>query len=285
MNLDDAILDVLNRNELPMKAVAITRLVKSIAGRAATSKAVAAALESLSGSCRLNRIAAGSGPPLFTVHNLEPVTLAWLKQCVLAAKKEQPATKLKSRLPAALQPHFEAALAQLAGEGGAFVLPGTRRLVYARRPRPSEVLNAVQRRALQKMLDAANGVRLHAVTLADFAAWLDEEPPVEPGHPEVPAVLVPQVTDLRDWYELDRARSSTLMIPIPRTFERYQSWAAERGGAADSQVLRNLIEALYNGGSILLEPCERPQDLPEHERALLVPMSLGPPGYSWCWLS
>jgi hypothetical protein len=285
MNLDDAILDVLNRSELPLKAAAIVNLVKPVVGRAATSKAVAAALESLSGTGRLNRIVAGSGPPLFTTHNLEPVTLAWLKQCVLAAKKEQPAAKLKSRLPTALQPHFETALTQLAGEGGAFVLPGAKRLVYSRRPKPSELLSAVQRRALQKMLDAANGARVQAVTLANFTAWLDEGPPVEPSRPEVPAVLVPDETDLRGWYELDRVRSSTAMIPIPRTFERYQSWAAERGGTADSQVLRNLIEALYNGGSILLEPCERPQDLPEHERALLVPMSLGPPGYSWCWLA
>ena len=66
---------------------------------------------------------------------------------------------------------------------------------------------------------------------------------------------------------------------------RYEAWAEERGGMADSQVLRNLLETLYNNGLILLEPCERPQDLPEQERAMLVPMSLGPPGYSWCWIS
>jgi hypothetical protein len=83
----------------------------------------------------------------------------------------------------------------------------------------------------------------------------------------------------------DAVRSSTMMIPIPRTFDRYAAWANERGGLADSQVLRNLLEMLYNQGRILLEPCERPQDLPEHERSLLVPMSLGPPGYSWCWIA
>jgi len=44
-----------------------------------------------------------------------------------------------------------------------------------------------------------------------------------------------------------------------------------------------MIETLYNDGQILLEPCERPQDLTEEERALLVPLALGPPGCFWSW--
>ncbi len=122
-----------------------------------------------------------------------------------------------------------------------------------------------------------NGLRPQAATLADFIAWLDAEPAA--------SVAVPGEAELHRWYEQDRVRSSTVMIPIPQTFARYAAWAAELGRAADSQVLRNLIETLYNNGCVLLEPCERPQDLPEHERAMLVPMSLGPPGYSWCWVA
>lgn len=284
MTLDHAIQEALSRSELPLKAAEITKLIRPAVGRAATPTAVAAALESLTAAGTLHRIASGKPQPLFTSHTLAATTAALLWHSVHASKKEQQAAKLKAKLPLGLHSHFEPALAQLVTQGAAFVLPGSKRLVYARKPRPSELLTAAQRRTLQKTLDALNAARTRPATLDDLLSWLDEESP-EPPDPPAASILLPTEADLRTWYDLDRARSSTMMIPIPQTFARYQAWAAESGGVADSQVLRSLLETLYNNGHLLLEPCERPQDLPDHERALLVPMSLGPPGYSWCWIS
>ena len=284
MTLEQAILDSLSRSELPLKAGDVVKLVKSTVGRTAMPKAVAAALESLTAAGTLNRIVAGTlGKPqsLFTPHTPESAAAAFLKHGVHTAKKEQQALKLKAKLPAGLQPLFEFALGRLVATGAAFVLPGGKRLVYARKPQPSELLDATMRRSLQKALQTVNSVRTQPVTWNDMIAWLDAEPTAPSGE----SVMVPGEAELRAWYDLDRIRSSTVMIPIPQTFVRYQAWAAQHGGVADSQVLRSLIEMLYNNGHLLLEPCERPQDLPEHERALLVPMSLGPPGYSWCWIS
>jgi hypothetical protein len=284
MTLEHAIQEALSRSELPLKAAEIVKLVKPAVGRAATPKAVAAVLEALSASGALNCIAAGtrSKPlPLYTHHGLETATEALLKHWVHAASKEQQAVKLKAKLPAGLQPCFAAALDRLVAAGAAFVLPGAKPLVYAHKPQPSELLDATLRRSLQKVLQAVNTVRTPPASLDELIAWLD----ASPSAPPVSTICAPEEADLRAWYDLDRLRSSTMMIPIPQTFARYQAWAAERGGVADSQVLRNLIETLYINGHLLLEPCERPQDLPDHERALLVPMSLGPPGYSWCWIS
>lgn len=283
MTLEQAILDVLGKATLPLKASEITKLVKPLAGRAATPKTVAAALAALVASAALNGIS-GKPQPLYTTQSLESTAVAMLKQCIHAAKKVQPAAKLKLKLPAVLQAHFESALARLVTNGTAFVLPGMKRLVYARKPQPSELLDAAKRRALQKILDGVNAVRVPAATLADFIAWLDAAPATAVVSTPAAAAMPDEAT-LRAWYERDRARSSTMMIPLPQTFAHYEAWALERGGTADIQALRNLIEALYNAGHILLEPCERPQDLPDHERALLVPMSLGPPGYSWCWIA
>lgn len=284
MTLDHAIQKALSRSELPLKAAEIAKLVKPAVGRAATPKAVAAVLEALSASGALNCIVAGtrSKPlPLYTPHSLETATAAFLKHWLHASKKEQQAVKLKAKLPAGLLPCFQVALDSLVAAGAAFVLPGAKPLVYAHKPQPSELLDAPLRRSLQKVLLAVNSVRTPPASLDDLIAWLD----AAPSAPPVATICVPEEADLRAWYDLDRIRSSSVMIPIPRTFARYQAWAAERGGVADSQVLRNLIETLYINGHLLLEPCERPQDLPDHERALLVPMSLGPPGYSWCWIS
>ncbi len=284
MILEHAIQEALRHSELPLKAAEIVKLVKPTGGRAATPKAVAATLEAMSSAGPLNRIVAGtrSKPlPLFTPHSLETATAALLQHWVHAAKKEQQAVKLKTKLPAGLQPLFEAALDSLVAAGAAFVLHGGKSLVYAHKPQPSALLDATLRRSLQKIIHTVNTVRTPPASLDDLIAWLDAAPPAPP----VETACVPGEADLRAWYDLDRIRSSTMMIPIPQTFSRYQAWAAERGGVADCQVLRNLIETLYINGHLLLEPCERPQDLPDHERALLVPMSLGPPGYSWCWIS
>lgn len=281
MTLEHAILAVLGKAKLPLKASDITKLVKPLVGRAATPKAVVVALTALVSSAALNGIS-GKPQPLYTTQSLESAAAAMLQHGIHAAKNAQPAAKLKGKLPEALQPHFEPALEQLVATGAAFVLPGAKRFVFAGRPKPSALLDAAKRRALQKILDGVNGARPQAATLAEFIAWLDAEPAAVPTQA---AAAVPGEAELQQWYALDRVRSSTVMIPIPQTFARYAAWAAERGQAADSQVLRNLIEMLYNNGRLLLEPCERPQDLPEHERAMLVPMSLGPPGYSWCWIA
>ena len=281
MTLEHAILAVLGKAKLPLKASDITKLVKPLVGRAATPKAVVVALTALVSSAALNGIS-GKPQPLYTTQSLESAAAAMLQHGIHAAKNAQPAAKLKGKLPEALQPHFEPALEQLVATGAAFVLPGAKRFVFAGRPKPSALLDAAKRRALQKILDGVNGVRPQAATLAEFIAWLDAEPAAVPTQA---AAAVPGEAEIQQWYALDRVRSSTVMIPIPQTFARYAAWATERGQAADSQVLRNLIEMLYNNGRLLLEPCERPQDLPEHERAMLVPMSLGPPGYSWCWIA
>lgn len=287
MTLADLILDSLQSIPLPQKQAQIGKLVKPLAGRAATPKAVTEALDALVGAGRLQRFMAGK-IAWFTTLDLETAAAAMLRPLIHAAKSPPQAAKLRAKLPVALQPHFEAALARLVGQREAFVMPGAKRLVHAQRPRPSELLDAAKRRALQKIFDEINPLRAEPLRLEDFTAWLDGDAPAPTTSAgvEVPqAVLTPSAELLREWYEEDRRRSSTMMIAIPRTFEKYEGWAMKQGGAADSQVLRNLMTELYNSGCLLLEPCERPQDLPEHERAMLVPMSLGPPGYSWCWIS
>ncbi|MBB5033960.1 hypothetical protein [Prosthecobacter vanneervenii] len=287
MTLETAILDALARSELPLKAAEIAKLIKPTLGKAASPKAVAAALDALASTGPLTRILAGTAAkpqPFFTPQSPEAATAAYLKSWVQASAKEQSAAKLQTKLPLTLRPFFETALAQLVSSGEAFLQSGAKRLVYAHRPRPTQALTTAQRTALQKILLIVNGARSQPASLEELLAWLDQEPSSPPAPPST-SVIAPSEVELQAWYELDRIRSSTMMIPIPSTFARYQTWAAERGGMPDIQLFRRFIEKLYNDGRLLLEPCERPQDLPEHERALLVPMSLGPPGYSWCWLS
>ena len=169
MTLEHAILDALSRAPLPLKAADITKLVKPLAGRTATSKTVAAALDTLATSAALNCIP-GKPQTLYTTQNIASAAVSVLRHSIYQAKKEQPAAKLKLKLPLALQSHFEGALAQLIASGVAFVLPGTKRFVFAGRPKPSALLDAAKRRALQKILDGVNAVRTQSVTLSDLIA-------------------------------------------------------------------------------------------------------------------
>lgn len=292
MNFEETLVRVLGTVVIPLKAGEIARQARLLLGGQATPKAVAATLDRLVERDVVKSFNAGTAAkPLryYTLSDLVCATAALLRPHVHSAKKAPETAKLKARLPASLHVCFEDALALLVDAGEAFVLPGAKRLVYAHKPGPSAFLSAAQRKALQKILDQANSLRSSPATLEDFISWLDEgaaaPPVVRQPHPPSPAP--PPLLDeslLREWYAQDRVRSSTVMIPIPQTFARYEAWAHAHGAAADSQVLRNFMEGLYNNGLVLLEPCERPQDLPAHERAMLVPMSLGPPGWSWCWV-
>lgn len=309
MTLEDLALQVLGSAELPLKSSDVANRAKAVAGKQAAPKAVAAALDALVGAGRVACFMAGTSArpqAFYTPLSLERAAAALLKPHIHRAKKAPEAAKLKAKLPPSLHTHFEPALTLLTAAGDAFIGTGAKRLVHARAPLPSSLLSAPQRKAVQKALDAVNAARTPALTLEDFLAWVDGASPAAAAPAPLPAASGAELPPapapapgrggaveaqpaaltealLQEWYTADRLRSPTVMIPIPQTFARYAAWAQAHDIPADSQVLRNFMEGLYNNGLILLEPCERPQDLPAHERAMLVPMSLGPPGWSWCW--
>jgi hypothetical protein len=71
------------------------------------------------------------------------------------------------------------------------------------------------------------------------------------------------------------------MIPIPDTYARYTEWAKSVGELVDSEVFKKALKELYDSGEAILEPHERPHELPAEQRDLQVPMAFGPPGFYW----
>lgn len=293
MTLEEVLLQVLSAAAEPLTAALIAKQAKAALPPKTTKAALDLALNSLVTSGRVLRFPKKAGAAT-QVHTSLPALEAatqWLHSEIHVAKKPPEAAKLRQQLAPLLREHFEPALAALATAGQVWVI-GPKRLLHTQPPRPSSLLTATQKKAVEKALADLSSARAHPLTWADFAAWVDQQTPhaaapqatVSAPEPQAPPVLCPEASLLRAWYDADRLRSSTMMIPIPQTQARYAAWAQEKGGLSDIQVLRNFMQELYNNGLILLEPCERPQDLPEHERAMLVPMSLGPPGWSWCWL-
>jgi|GEM_PF-789250 len=301
---ESLLLELLDASTAPLTAPALLKLARTCAGRGVKKEQVEAHLAALVQAGRVFTIVLnGKKPPQpsYTTHSLDETAAQMLHARLHASAVPLKAAALRMKLPIVLRPHFESALGLLQARGQAFYLPKATPLLLARAPRPADLLDAATTRRLRLLVDQANQLRATPTTLEELLAWLDgEAPSVLPGNQLKPELQSDQLQDdgllntvaecppltpelLRQWYAHDQQRSSTSMIRIVQTWRHFQAWAAAHGAKADRQELRRMIETLYNDGQILLEPCERPQDLTEEERALLVPLALGPPGCFWSW--
>ena len=275
MDLPTTLFELLQSASEPQTAA---QLSKALPDKVA-AQVVAAALLQLSESGRVRAFAFGKSTAYSARAPLDLCAEALALKLPLITQAVPPA-KLKSALPKTLQPWFDEALGRLVVHGLAYWLPkGKTRLVQSRPVKPSDLIAPATLNQLKKLLTEANRHRRQPRQLSDLLAWLDAEERTAPAEPGPAPEPTPQ--QLRQWHEADRAKSSTSMIPIHHTWKHYETWASGQGLRADVLDFRQAVEALYNADDAMLEPHERPQDLPEHERLLQVPLSLGPPGYYW----
>jgi hypothetical protein len=192
-----------------------------------------------------------------------------------------PVASLPLRLPRWARPWTEEAVQRLVVRGEAFYATSARgqSMLQERAVRPSDALRAGQLGALTKILAAVNAQRRVPRGVEDLLAWLDAPATTETGGK---AVGEPTAELLRGWFAADSGRaSSSSMVPVLKTWERYSSWAGEQGLEPSKEVLKKALAALYDDGVAILEPADRPGDLTALERELLVPLAFGPPGASW----
>ena len=266
-----ALIEVLHQQTLPLTAAQIAKLAKL------KPRQVKEQLDAIAQGGQVFAFTQGKTTAYATQAPLDLCAKA-LAERIAALQAPVAPERLEKALPQPLRPWFEEALGRLVVRGHAYWrINGNKRLISSRATRPSDTISASQRGALQKIITEANRHRRVPRSVEQFLAWLDgDESAVAPT---AAAEVTPEL--LREWYELDRKRSSTSMIPIPHTFKRYEAWASANDRRADIVDFRQSMEALYSAGAALLEPCERPNELPDHERQLQVPLTFGPPGYYW----
>ncbi len=281
MDLPNVLLDLLNSATEPLTVVQVK---KKLPGKVSPG-AMATTLLQLAEAGKLNALALGKTTAYTARPPVDLCTEALAQRLPLLTQAAAPA-KLKAALPASLRPWFDEALGRLIVRGQAYWVPkGRTRLVQPRPVRFSDVATAPMLNQLKKVLAEANRHRHDPRRLEDLIAWLETDshahapaPAASASQPEAPE---PTIEQLRLWHEADRAKSSTAMIPISQTWKHYEAWASGQGLRPDTVGFRQALESLYNSGSAMLEPHERPQDLPEHERGMQIPLTLGPPGYYW----
>lgn len=281
-DLPAALLDLLSQSPLPLTLAEQVKRLRGIVGaKAAKKDAVLAVLATLSTVRALSMNPRKSAELSYTVHDDAMITAHLLEHWVRSAKKPLKLPDLRKKLAPVLHPHFDAVFKALLEQQRLFLLPKAIPLVLATRPSARDLIDTATLRRLRLLVQQVNAVRSSELTVDGLIEWLDGTVPAPVD--EVSAELTPEL--LRVWYEADARRSSTRMVPLPKTWAHYAAWAAGNAQVADLQRFRSMIERLYNQGLIWLEPCEYPQDLPEEERALLVPLAIGPPGFAWSWNS
>lgn len=278
MDLPNVLLDLLNSATEPLTVIQVK---KRLPGKVSPG-AMATTLLELAEAGKLNALAVGKTTAYTAKPPVDLCTEALAQRLPLLTQATPPA-KLKTGLPASLRPWFDEALGRLIVRGQAWWVPkGKSRLVQSRPARFSDVATPAMLNQLKKVLAEANRHRHEPRRMEDLIAWLetDSQTPVAipTAPPEAPQ---PTAQQLHHWHEMDRAKSSTAMIPVAQTWKHYEAWASGQGMRPDTVGFRQALESLYNSGSAMLEPHERPQDLPEHERGLQIPLSLGPPGFYW----
>ena len=281
-DLPAALLDLLHQSSLPLTLAEVVKQLRDVVGaKVAKKDAVLAALAGLTSVRSLLMNPRKPAELSYTVHEDAPITAHLLEHWVRSAKKPLKFPDLRKKLAPAFHAHFDAAFEGLMAQQRLFLLPNAIPLVLATRPSARDLIDTATLRRLRLLVQQVNTVRSSALTVEGLIEWLDGSTPAPAA--DLSAELTSEL--LREWYEADARRSSTRMVPLPQTWAHYAAWAAGHAQVADLQRFRSMIERLYNEGVIWLEPCEYPQDLPEEERALLVPLAIGPPGFAWSWVS
>ena len=292
MSLESAVIDVLNRSLLPATAAVLGRLTKPLVGKGFKKAFLTETLAAMTAAEQIRAVSLSPRKPSelsYTTFSLPEITAQILRNKVHSASKPIKEGELRKKLPPTLDPFFDEAFQTLLSRREVFVAPKVGRPVFKQAPQPSDLVDPAKRKAISGLLTQVNPLRQTPLTINDFLHWLNAEEPnisSQENAPETPikGTAMPTEDLLRQWYAYDRMRSSTQMIPIPKTWRRYVEWAHEEGGQPEMDVFKSLLENLYNAGKVLLEPCEHPQDLPEEERSLLVPLAIGPPGFAWSWM-
>jgi hypothetical protein len=195
-----------------------------------------------------------------------------LEKAKVAPRKE---ALLHSGVPRELRPWVAEALDVLIAEKRAFLMVHGAKAIRVHRkfPRPSDMLDRAERGMLQRVLNHVNRFRQSPLSLDDMLAFVDGETS------QAAEKRAPTAEQLLTWYAADAGRSSsTRMVTISQTYQRYQEWA---GDGADRESFKSVLAALYEEGRVQLEPADRPGELTAEERELLIPLTFGPPGCTW----
>lgn len=271
--------DLIRSSQTPLTASEVKKLCSTTPELSKLPLAkLRTALEELASWGQLHSFNGAAKAVYYSSQHPQELSVVAMEKLVLASPP-LPVAKLATLLPKPLRPWVTEATQKLIVTGKAYYTKSAsgQTQLQASPPQPADGLSKAQRQQLEKILAEINLRRQNPRSLEDLLSWLNC-----PEAPARPVIAQPTADLLRQWYAADTKRSSSsVMVPVLKTWDRYCSWAKERGLEPSTNELRQAIADLYEAGEAILEPADRPGSLSELEKQLLVPLSMGPPGCAW----
>jgi len=199
-------------------------------------------------------------------------------QSALGTSTQITLTKLRASAPPQYREVVAASIVTLLREGQLFEKPGSKAKTYTTTPLPATaVLTAVQRKALQSVLNKVNTVRSQALTLHELLQFLDGAA-VQAAN----AAATPTLVLLEELYRLDLpARGGLSSMPIPFTWRRYAERGTHTGAKVDRAAFEQLLLDSAAAGRVELIAHEWPATLPADDLAAAIRQPGGRVLYYW----
>ena len=120
-------------------------------------------------------------------------------------------------------------------------------------PDPYDYLLPRQVTALKEVLERVNRHRKNALSVEELQAFLNGATGEKPPHPQASTRLSEDL--LREWYHKDLPKRSGLSsIPIPWTWNHYESWCSSNKVAPDLAQFHDLLWHLNRAGKVEFIP-------------------------------
>lgn len=210
----------------------------------------------------------------------------WIAERILGTVKEAGARVTLRKLRESLRKwetrYFDEALGKLVRERKLFYLTVRFKYVLSSPPDPYDYLLPRQVTALKEVLERINRHRKNALSVEDLQAFLNGSIGEKPPHPQ--ASTRPSEDLLREWYHMDLPKRSGLSsIPIPWTWNHYESWCRSNKGAADLAQFQAFLWDLNRAGKVEFIPHSLTQSVPERESEIALRGPHGEVLYYWKW--
>jgi hypothetical protein len=209
----------------------------------------------------------------------------WLAERIVSSVREAGGRLTLRQVRGSLRkweaPYFDEALGKLVRDARLFYLTARYKYVLSHLPDPYDYLLPRQVTALREVLERINRHRKHALSVEELQAFLNGAGETETS-PQHAGRLSEEL--LREWYHKDLPKRGGLSsIPIPWTWNHYESWCRSNKVTPDLVQFQEFIWSLNRVGKVEFIPHSLTQNIPEREAEIALRGPHGEVFYYWKW--
>lgn len=271
--------EVVRNAGVPLTAKGVARAALGSSGRKAVGE-VEQILESLQQSGQLHKYPPRQEGGVVRFSSVPPVE--WVRGRILGKVKDGGGrvtqNQVRDHLHKWERSLYDDAVGGLIRDGKLHYLTVRHKRLVSFSPTPFDYLLERQVTALKEILERINRRRAKPLSLGELKSFLDGSSTAAGESGELTEEM------LRAWYDEDVPRlGGVTSVPIPWTWEHYESWCKEHDFRADVNRFHGLLRSLFQAGKIELIPHSRTHETPLREAELALSGQGGELLYYWRW--